>query len=160
MASTRRDRRDLDLETKSPAGTCALCTDHDPQSRSRHQLELARHGGLDGLRHHLHAQLVQRRPAATGRPDVVDDILTWVGTLMTQYSGLAHPVTGAPLAWWEARQYLVAQTDAIAQAAWRRAPEGAQGQPGPLAPWIRATIQQYGQARPLREPGDERLEDI
>lgn len=87
---------------------CPDCATPDPQIRSRHQMDLARLGGLDLVRSHLTEQYVKLRTHGKERPDVVDSVCNWIANLMTLYSGQADPDTGAPLPWYEAR--LLART--------------------------------------------------
>lgn len=83
---------------------CPDCAHKDPQIRSRHQLDLARLGGLDLVRAHLTEQYVKLRDYGKERPEVVDNVCTWIANLMERYGDMADPHTGAPLSWWEARQ--------------------------------------------------------
>ena len=158
MASTRRDRRDLDLETPETFGTCPACAHADPQARSRHYLEMARRTSLDTLRWHLHEQFVRLRDTEKQRPDVVDDICLWVSTLLEQFNNLADPDTGAPMPWWEARAYMAERKREIAVAAYQRAPVGYRTRMGSLL--FPNNIANTVQAVMPRQPGEDRLEDI
>jgi len=106
-------------------GRCHDCASPDPQHRTAHQFFLTRTGGLDELRAHLTEQYVTLRDKGRDRPDAVNDICHWMANVMEQYSGMAHPDTGAAMPWWEARRYMGEQRDAIAQMAHDRKPEKA-----------------------------------
>jgi len=99
------------------------CADADPQIRSRHQMVLAQEGGLEKVRAHLTEQWVALREEQHQRTDLVDDVCHWLGNLMEQFSGMAHPETGATMAWWQARAYMHAAKEAIALSARARVPE-------------------------------------
>ncbi len=157
-----RYRRDTDTE-EAPAptasATCLQCTHADPDHRSRHYLSLARYEGVDGLRAHLYTQFVSLRDHGKQRPDSVDDICTWVGDLMKLYENLAHPDTGAPLTWQQARAWCAGQLDAMAEAAFRRAPAGYTWTKKPLESWLQAVMARHAPTA-TREPGEDALEDI
>lgn len=102
---------------------CPECNTADPQTRAKHQLDEARLGGLDGLRAHLTEQYVQQREPEHQRPDLVDDVCRWVANLIEQFSHMADPDTGHTMSWWEARAYMAAHKDQIAETARNRAPE-------------------------------------
>lgn len=108
MAKPRSPRRDTDLDDDyTPWSLCPDCASKDPQIRSRHQLDLARIGGLDLVRAHLTEQYVKLRDHGKERPDVVDSVCAWIANVMEQYSSMADEQTGAPLSWYEARQKMM-----------------------------------------------------
>jgi hypothetical protein len=155
-----RQRRDTDTEeTTAAPEVCPGCTHADPQHRSHHYLSLAKFEGPDALRAHVKKQFVTVRDQEKRRPDVVEDIMTWIADTMELYGGLAHPDTGAQLTWAEARAYCVRQQDQIAQRAFERAPAGYRWKPGNLEPWLRDVMLKHAPVV-TREPGEDRLEDI
>lgn len=158
-----RYRRDIDTEeTPTVPEKCPGCLHDDPQHRSHHYLSLAKFEGQEQLRWHLTKQFVTLRDAGKKRADMVDDIMTWVNDLITLYGDLAHPETGAPLTWSEARSYCVQQRDAMAQRAFERAPLGytwKAREAGELEPWLQDVMLKYAPVM-RREPGEDRLEDI
>jgi len=108
----------IDAPADSLSG-CPPCTSEDPQTRSRHQLFLARQG-LEVLRDHLYRSYGQSLPAPRRR-QAIQDICAWVATVMKQYGGLAHPETGAPMPWWDSRARALAtpETPDEREAAWK-----------------------------------------
>lgn len=88
-------------------------------------MDLARVSGLSGLRAHLTEQWVKLRDEQHQRPDLVDDVCHWMANLIEQFSGMAHPETGAKLSWWEARRYMSTHKGQIAASARASAPERA-----------------------------------
>lgn len=143
-----RYRYGADDEASSSTGSCADCGAKDPQERARHHLRLVRHLDLDVLRDHLMEQYVTRRlGSGKERPDVVDDLCKWAANLIEQFSHMVDIDTGAPLQWWEARQYMGTHKDEIAARAYVHAPEKYRQQSG---------IQEIViQPRTIREPGEE-----
>ncbi len=113
--------------TKSNTQHCPLCADPDPHARSAHHMKLAadvgnNENGLDVLRAHLTYEWVTLRELEKRRPDSVDDVVAWVANLMSVYSGMADPETGAPLPWWKARKQMMQQQETIAGQAYQHAP--------------------------------------
>ena len=155
-----RYRRDTDTEdATSVPEVCPGCANTEAQYRSNHHLSLAAFEGLDGLRFHLRKQYVTLRDVDKKRPDLVDDICAWVADLMSLYGGLAHPETGAPMSWAEARHYCATQGEAMAARAFERAPTGYTWQPRERDDWLKAALLKYAPVT-NREPGEDRLEDI
>jgi hypothetical protein len=109
----------------APTGRCPSCADPDPQRRSWHHLALAKQEDLDSLRAHLTHEYVHLKEAGKKRQEAVDGICGWIAGLMEQYSHLrlVHEQTGAELIWWQVRDYMSTHREAIAEAAYVRAPE-------------------------------------
>jgi hypothetical protein len=97
------------------AGGCYLCESHDPDLRARHQLRLAKDCTLAEVRAHLIGNGMRQEKA--------EDCCRWLAHVIEQYMGIPDPVTGAPLAWWEARQQLIDARDQIAAHCYAEAPE-------------------------------------
>jgi hypothetical protein len=114
---------DADDGSAVPFDQCPDCRDRDPHHRARHQLDLARVGGLDTLRGHLTEQYVRLRDREKQRPDLVDDVCHWVATLIEQYSHFPDDTTGQLMPWWQARQILAQARERIARQAYASAPE-------------------------------------
>jgi hypothetical protein len=146
-----RSRYGEDDDSYAYTGTCGECAAPDPQSRTRHHLELVRRIDLDYLRNHLTEQYVKLREPTKRRPDVVDDICYWAATLMEQFSGMVEPRTGAPLSWWEARQYMAAQKESMAISAYAQAPAKYR-EDGT----VKGTVVQ---PKTTREPGEEDMDN-
>lgn len=113
-------RKDTEAEERW-TDACADCLAPDPHTRSAHQLHLARLGGLESVREHLHRYWAQRL-TPDDRRERIDAVCAWLGHLMAQYAGLVDPDTGRSLPWWEVRQYVASRREAIAQQARERAP--------------------------------------
>ena len=112
-----------DDENPYNTGSCADCASKDPHQRARHHLDVVRHMDLDYLRDHLTEQYVKMRlSAGKERPDVVDDICKWAANIVEQFSHMVDVDTGAPLQWWQARQYMLEHKDAMAARAYLQAP--------------------------------------
>lgn len=150
-------RRDTDTDDPGPPKPfilrCDRCLSPDPQARTAHHLQLLKNYNLDVLRDHLVAQYVTERDAGKKRQDVVDAIMTWATNLIQQYSGMAHPDTGAAMPWWQARQWLMDHRDATADSAYNQAPEAYKAQ-NPPAGNLKPVVQRVTMHLPL-EPGDD-----
>src|SRR5262245_27859676 len=103
---------------ESPRGRCPHCDSRDPQIRTQHHLQILRGSSLDTRREHLTMQYVTLRDARKQRQDQVDWICDWAANLMEQFSHMVDGATGAPLSWWEARQYMAEHKNAIASHAY------------------------------------------
>src|SRR6266478_6202247 len=127
MTEPRRDRTGELVEDATPPSRhgpkCQQCLLADPQERTRHHFRLLRDTQLDGFRDHVFEQHVTLRDAGKKREDTVESLVAWASNLIQQWSGMAHPVDGHAMPWWEARQYAMDNRDAIAQMAHERAGE-------------------------------------
>lgn len=152
----RRTRVDIDTSTNGIPDTallCRGCTEPDPHDRTRHHLQLLKAFGLERFRSHLTEQYVTLRDPGKRRQDTVDALLAWASNLLQQWSGMAHPVDGHPMPWWEARQWAMEHQDATAASAYNQAPEkyrAGQVPPGNLAPVVAQVTTHI-----RREPGDD-----
>jgi hypothetical protein len=118
----------------------------DPQDSAAHHLKIVKERGLELLRVHLTEQYVTLRDAGKKRQDSVENAMAWAATIVEQYSGMAHPETGAPMPWWQARQYMMEHRDQTAASAYAQAPERYRAQQapirGPLVPTVAAVTPQ------------------
>ena len=135
-------------------GNCTDCSAKDPHQRAQHHLSLLRHMDLDYLRDHLTEQYVKMRLGmGKERPDVVDDICIWAANIIEQFSHMVDVDTGAPLQWWEARQYMLDHRDAIAARAYLQAPAKYRT---PSGVKVREIVIEPNS---IREPGEEDVDD-
>lgn len=115
--------RSTEDDTWTPFTGCPECKEPDPNTRSIHFLQFARGTDLDTLRAHLTEFYVHGKDRGRERPDLVEDICSWISALITQYSHLPDPTTGQPMPWWQARAMMMQARDRLARQAYERAPE-------------------------------------